>query len=325
MRNRKPGKRVTMRRNLVMWLVVAMATSWSIACCPRGAPSNSGTDKRDATHPSEPIKVGDKVFPSLRDYVESIPDRCSNVAPALAKRQEIQRKLEAFQKTNSMLRKRGSVAIKVYFHVITNYDRAGDVTDGAIQNQIDVLNSAFVNTPFIFELAGKDRTSNDEWFNMEYSEPAGQAERAAKARLNQGDASTLNIYSVNLSGNAFGWARWPWDFADGVDGVVVGYQNLPGGEMSNFNVGYTAVHEVGHWLGLFHTFENSCDGEGDSVTDTPDEASPGKYCPVARNSCPSDGYDPVDNYMDFTWDICMNNFTGGQSERMDGMHQLYRQ
>src|SRR3569833_578584 len=109
-----------------------------------------------------------------------------------------------------------------------------------------------------------------------------------------------------------------------LDAVVVDYRSVPGGAFDHFNRGYTAVHETGHWLGLFHPFENGCVPPGDGVDDTPYESAPTLGCPSSKDTCPAPGTDPVHNFMDYAWDPCMNAFTPGQGLRIRAMWAAYR-
>ena len=100
---------------------------------------------------------------------------------------------------------------------------------------------------------------------------------------------------------------------------------MPGGTATPYDLGITAVHHVGHWMGLLHTFEGGCRGEGDYVADTPAEALPAYGHPVGRDSCPKEpGLDPIENYLDFTDDSAKTHFTAGQDLRMDGCFSLWR-
>jgi hypothetical protein len=201
----------------------------------------------------------------------------------------------------------------------------GDVPQSQIDDQIAVLNSAYAgldgagggtDTPFRFVLAGVTRTTNATWFAMT---PGSSAEAAAKAALRAGGVDTLNIYTANPSGGLLGWATFPWDYTVNPtnDGVVVLYSSLPGGSAVPYDEGDTATHEVGHWMGLFHTFQGFCTTRNDRVADTPAERSSAYGCPVGRNTCSSTGLDPIENFMDYTDDFCMYKFTAGQSTRMD--------
>ena len=232
-------------------------------------------------------------------------------------------------RTHARPRAGGAVTIPVAFHVINNgTTRAlGNVPQSQITAQIAVLNAAYggstggATTQFKFTLTSTTRTTNRQWFNLSQ----GRNERNMKAALHTGGAGTLNIYSAKLKNSLLGWATFPWNYAGDptYDGVVILFSSLPGGTAAPYNEGDTATHEVGHWLGLYHTFQGGCTG-GDLVADTPAEASPAFGCPTGRDTCTSPGLDPITNFMDYSDDPCMFAFSGGQSSRMSSAWTAYR-
>ena len=87
----------------------------------------------------------------------------------------------------------------------------------------------------------------------------------------------------------------------------------------------TAVHEIGHWCGLYHTFQGGCEAPGDDVTDTPFEEGPAAGCPIDQpSSCPGETrFNPVENYMDYSDDAYMKHFTPQQIQRVRDMVGYY--
>lgn len=220
---------------------------------------------------------------------------------------------------------------------------------------MNVLNQAFSRIGLGFELRDTIRTLNADWFNNAAPETSKQF--AMKKALRQGDANALNIYTVGFNTDRarglLGYATFPADYDSNTldDGVVVRYSTLPGGSEAPYNEGQTLTHEVGHWVGLYHPFQGECDGDGDYVDDTPAEAEPAdgdpaNGCDVGRDSCP---YEPgldrehtfasspqgfianlilfpaVQNYMDYSHDACMNNFTPGQIVRLKDQIATFRE
>ena len=219
------------------------------------------------------------------------------------------------------------VTIPVAFHVVTQGAsvEAGNVPQAWIEAQIDTLNSTFADAGYRFVLSLVERVQNDAWYDGLLIN--SDEEEAMMEALALDPARYLNIYTAGLGQDYLGWATVPdtRSETDILTGVVLLDQSLPGGGASPYNLGHTGTHEVGHWMGLFHTFQGGCTSPNDGVADTPQERSGASGCPENRDSCPNDpGLDPVHNYMDYSTDACMTGFTSGQNERIGAMVSRFR-
>jgi Pregnancy-associated plasma protein-A len=222
-----------------------------------------------------------------------------------------------------------SATIPVYFHVFTD-GAEGRLSATALQQQISVLNAGFAGreggyaTGFRFTYAGVDYTDNATWFRA--LDPGTSVERAAKAATHVGGADVLNVWTTD-GPSYLGFATFPswYKRSPQLDGVVVDYKSFPGGSYgSQYSLGKTATHEVGHWLGLLHTFQGACNAKGDYVDDTPPEATPTSGCPAGKDTCKAPGTDPIHNYMDYSYDSCYDRFTAGQAKRMQDQFAYFR-
>ena len=215
--------------------------------------------------------------------------------------------------------------VPTYVHVVHHADGTGNVSNQAINDQIQVLNMTFGGfeggypTGFSFELAGITRTPNTAWY---LAGPSTSSERAMKRALRQGGDNALNIY-LTTADLYLGWAYYPSQTdhrgSAYLDGIVVDWESMLGTSpryAGRYDQGETATHEAGHWLNLAHTFQGGCNHWGDRVDDTPPMLVPTSGCPAGKDTCREPGLDPIHNYMDYSYDACYTEFTAGQALRM---------
>jgi hypothetical protein len=285
-----------------------------------------------------PITLGAHTYANRKEFILS-GKRCGTRDIPEVEMFEIEQKLATIPHELATTTGTTRMAtVNVHFHVITTTSGEGAVSDADIQAQMAVLNTAYNQVNAKFVLKGTTRTANDAWFDLDManpSSPQGSEEYAMKSSLRVGNANVLNVYTVTNSDGILGWATFPSSYQGSklMDGVVIDYRTLPNGSMEPYNEGATLVHEAGHWMGLYHTFQGGCKkygDQGDMVLDTPCVKEPNFGCPPdSTNSCVGSTYqfagnDLVHNYMDYVDDACMYQFTKGQKQRMRQNWLAYR-
>ncbi|KAF9875000.1 hypothetical protein CkaCkLH20_07694 [Colletotrichum karsti] len=227
--------------------------------------------------------------------------------------------------------------IDVYFHIVSTEANKTMITDAIIDAQFDVLYSTFLRHGFEFNLVNVSRTVDDVWASPIL--PDDTEDLAWLKATRRGGYDALNLYffsDMNSESGGFGTNPRILNATDGgwsfyADGCMINGGTMPGMSPRLYNdtgphKGHVAIHEVGHWFDLEHTFEGGCDDE-DGVADTPAQNGwvEGFECPEGRNSCPDrPGLDPLRNFMNYGKDSCMAEFTLGQEERMHQRFTAYR-
>ncbi len=284
-----------------------------------------------AINQSGKITLGNVSFDGLEEYVQSDYFRETGKRCGTRRAEGVQQqKLEKSQSdcTISLTSIKDEYwsavvyTVPVWWHVIYRSDGEGNISDATIEAQMDVLNDDYrakagtlgsqgYDTKIQFELAGITRTQNTTWFN-------DLDESGYKQALMKDPAKYLNIYT-NTAGGNLGYAYYPQDWAGHWrDGIVMLYQAVGGRDNGFFTYdqGRTLVHEMGHYLGLAHTFDgetcNNTYSTGDLVVDTNSENVEHYGCSQTYTCGTAD---PIHNYMDYTDDTCMYQFTSEQANR----------
>ncbi|MFN5372174.1 MAG: M43 family zinc metalloprotease [Bacteroidia bacterium] len=281
-------------------------------------------------------------------------NHCKAQNPSLAAQMDaINHKLHQLEATSH--KNRQLITIPVVVHVL--YQNAEqNISDQQIFSQIDVLNEDYrklnANASTIPSAFSSIAADCEIQFCLAARSPEGLASNgitrtqtsvsafslndAMKRSITGGvDAwptdKYLNIWVCNLANNLLGFATLPGTVIPALDGVVIGYKffgrNTPLG--GNYNKGRTATHEIGHWLNLIHIWgddDNASDpcGGSDQVSDTPNQEGSNFQCPSYPSPSCGNTSDMFMNFMDYTYDQCMNMFTLGQKTRMQNTINLQR-
>jgi len=239
------------------------------------------------------------------------------------------------------------IKIPIIVHVIYNTEEQ-KITVEQVRSQIEVLNKDFrklnpgaSNLPDYFKVLAADCFIE---FRLATIDPYGKSttgiiwkktntssfgsDDRIKFSTSGGDdawdaSQYLNIWVGKLSAGMVGYSSSPGSVKE-KDGIVLKYTafGTTGTVIPPYNLGRTAVHEIGHWLGLKHIWGDRYCGD-DLIADTPPQKGATPGCPSGTlTSCDNSSSGSMYmNYMDVTHDACTSMFTHGQRDRMRALFE----
>jgi hypothetical protein len=267
------------------------------------------------------FQIAREKFADSREFAR-LGYRCGTEAPSLARRRELAKSQAVFREATAF---RAVVPLQFHLLYAPGTTPANYVADRALEEQIRILNRDYNGSGVSFRGQGRNDVVHPIWHEVTYD---SQESIDCMREFNGTPDRQLNVYVCKI--DMLGWASFPWDFAayPHLDGVFITPKSLPLIGEEPYHLGKTLVHEVGHWCGLYHTFQGGCEPPGDEVDDTPNEAYPATG-PIeeliGRDTCThTPGADPIRNYMNYTDDAGMSEFTPGQVRRMRTLMTAYR-
>lgn len=244
-----------------------------------------------------------------------------------------------------------AVTIPVVFHIVWKTS-AQNISDLRVQEQLDALNRDFagLSTHSMGQFSSSLKVNTQIQFCLAQRTPAGaattgieriQTNTTSFSDSNDGVKSTstgganawdvtkyFNIWVCNLSGGLLGYAQFPSSGINSTYGVVLLYSAVgTTGVQPPYNLGASATHEIGHCFNLYHIWGDdgtACNGS-DLCNDTPNQAGEHYNVSPPGNGVLTDACSPNSpgvmymNYMDYTDDIWMANFTPNQNSRMQAL------
>lgn len=289
---------------------------------------------------------------SLKKNDDAIYAECGTKSFTPDEINKIEEAISDHQKQQILPKEELTFQFGIRWHVITDSDGNGNLTDDQILKSIDLLNEGFsgkltqagkdcdanevsgIDMSIQFVLDSVDYTVDDEWFHLYFADE--ETIDTIGYSLYEGNCSTLNVYSTKivdesgLDTNVRGLAA-PSDTCSFIptipriwEFIFVDYRIVPKSLCHDVQTVDTLIHEAGHWIGLFHPFEGGCAGT-DFVEDTPPQVVTNTICPIGSDSCPNEeGLDSIHNYMSYTDVCCQYTFTPGQKARTQSYLFLFR-
>jgi len=216
-----------------------------------------------------------------------------------------------------------AINVPVYAHILQSSTGSNPIDERMVRRTVRRLNKGFKSAGFVYELVSIETIVNDAWSSISEQEyEAGLPDTIAEAK-NVGPRNALNLYFGSLDGLC-GFADFPF-YENPNEAVFMDHGCSVGGSAENDYD--TITHEVGHFMGLLHTFApepNGCRSPGDEIADTPAQKESHRAC-GPYDTCPSKrGLDPTNNFMDYSVDQCNHIFTRRQINVMRNAHTSYR-